>query len=1066
MPENKLLDLINSSTGNQPEPVVQRRLSSPELTSVDIESSLNTMAPLGKELTEKKTGLDNFEQQVNSARARAVPIGERANKGNVDFDALEQKNRDQYIKDITYARLKNNMPRGYTMADFEPNMDSYIKETKDLIDRAKQSVLKEVDPSVLFKTISRDPLLSQDINLSRLQDVSGSSDMLGVQRQGGKGSLTESLKKAGATGALFGMAGVVPGAIAATYSFAKDAVTTGFTEDASFNKENPVYEYNPKTGKRQFTQKFINDAATDWVLSGQKVPFADIVKSKLTNRFEQYKYGLTSGQQNFDKALKVLDSLPLKLGAAAELPLGVAQGAFKAFEDIDIYAQNLIKGNTMGAAGREIMSKQSKYNFPSNPSFSFQLGTSIGEMMPSMMLTAATSGGSLGFASSLASLEETLTAASTGYELNAGILSGLEKTMATTTGKVAAGLAAGVKGVQKVGGGAFVDNVLGMIPSYYPIVHSHYYEDLYRKGFRGDELETKANERAMISLMTEAIYNPFHSIGAVSKGSMINSLLNANKVNWGSTLGTLAKASAKSFLPEAFEETVNKVADDWQDFLDTKQLAGNPELTFMRSLMSTKEGESYKFKNILTSVANSGSEFVLGGMAGLIMGGRGEFKNLQGTPMQSRALNMALADINGFNKTVDNFIGNKKITQAEGEKLKAFVNTLAPYHQAAQEKNLEGIPAAQWALYSAKLNEAANKMLDPTITPAQKQSLVNTISQSKKALSSLENGMYIGSTIMDNNDVEQLASSQSPYGVLTNEQAYRIGINGAYKTEVADLNDNPMVTDEIRNLAEQMRNGEVAFEDQHGAPVILDAQGNVIDGKKRVAKALADGVTKINTLTPVTEQESEAAVLDAINNGIDERFNEVTLEGLSEDDKTKVKNVVEEFKQRKLREQQRLQQGEKRADVEGSEFELTPEVEQGVEMQQRNVVWAISQLNSLGINNDKAAEIVASMLGNNISKAEVKAYMSNIAGPLSEMLKQTEETPTEQSISEPVPNLSVADQIASLKEKMSSGELSKAERAETRQQINDLANSEEISTFTRIINEATNLITRSDKNCP
>lgn len=1066
MPENKLLDLINSSTGVVPQKPTPISFNTKTLTPAEIQSSLEGMAPLGKADVQKKSGLDNFEQQVNATRYRAVPIGQRDNTGYQNIDEVEGKNREQFIKDITYSRLKNSMPRGYTMADFEPNIDFYINQTKDLIEKAKQNITKDIDPGVLFKTISRDPSLSQDINLSRLQDVSGSTDMLGVQRRGGQGDLSTSLKKAGATGALFAPFGALPGVAAAGYSFAKDAVTTGFTEDVSFNKENPVYEYNEKTGKRQFTKKFIDDAAADWVLTGQKVPFADLVKSKLTNRFEQYKYGLTEGQKNFDKAIKVLDSLPIKSGAAIELPLGIAQGAFKAFEDIDIYAQNLIKGNTMGAAGREIMDKQSKYNFPSNPSFSFQLGTSIGEMMPSLMLTAATSGGSLGFASSLAALEETLTTASTGYELNAGLISGLRNTMATTTGKVAAGLAAGVKGVQKVGAGAFIDNVIGMIPSYYPIVHSHYYEDLYRKGFRGDELESKANERAMISLMTEAIYNPFHSIGALSEKSMINSLLNANKVNWGSTLGTLAKASAKSFLPEAFEETVNKVADDWQDFLDAKQLSGNPELTFMRSLMSTKEGESYKFKNILSSVANSGNEFVLGGLAGLIMGGRGEFKNLQGTPMQSRALDMALADIDGFNKIVDNYIGNKKISQAEGEKLKGFVNTLAPYHQAAQQKDLKGIPAAQWALYSAKLNEAANKMLDPTITPAQKQSLVNTISLSKSALNSLENGMYISSTIMDNNDVEQLASSQSPYGVISNEQAYRIGINGAYKTDVADLNDNPMVTDEIRNLAEQMRNGEFAFEDQHGAPVVLDAQGQIIDGKKRVAKALADGVTKINTLTPVTEQESEAAVLDAINNGIDERFNEVTLEGLSEEDKTKVKNVVEEFKQRKLREQQRLQEGEKRADVEGSEFELTPEIEQGVEMQQRNVVWAISQLNSLGVNNDKAAEIIASMLGNNISKAEVKAYMSNVAGPLSEMLKETEETPEEQSISETSPTESIADQIASLKEKMSSGELNKAERAEARQQLNDLANSEEISTFTRIINEASNLITRSDKNCP
>jgi hypothetical protein len=1066
MPENKLLNLINSAAGAKTEEVTPIDFNTKSLSPIEIKDSLGKMAPLGKEITQKKTGLDNFEQQATATRYRAVPIGERDNKGTVNFDEQEQNNREKYIKDITYARLKNNMPRGYTMADFEPNMDYYVNETKNLIDKTKQAILKDVDPAVLFKTISRDPSLSQDINLSRLQDIDGSSDMLGIQRVGGRGNLTQSLAKAGMTGAAFMPFGPVASAIGATYSFAKDAVTTGFTEDESFNKENPVYEYNPKTGRRQFTKKFIDDAAADWVLTGQKVPFADLVKSKLTNRFEQYKYGLTTGQQNFDKALKILDKIPLKLGAAAEFPLGVAQGAFKAFEDIDIYAQNLIKGRSEGKAASEVMSKQSNYNFPSNPSFSFQVGTSIGEQIPSGMLTIATSGMGLGFGAELAAIEETLGAAAMNVELRAGINAGLRNAMATTTGRVAAGLAAGVKGIQKIGIGNVMDNGLSMIPGFYPIVHSHYYEDLYKKGFRGDELERKANERATISLLSEMIYNPFHSIGALSGQSMINALLSASKVTWGSTLGNLAKATAKSFLPEAFEETVNKVADDWQDFLDAKQLSDNPELTFGRSLMSTKEGESYKFKNILSSVANSGNEFILGGVAGLLMGGRGEFRNLQGTPLQSKALDMALADIDGFNKTIDNYIGKNKVTPAEGEKLKAFVNTLAPYHQEAKGKDLKGIPAAQWALYSAKLNEAANKMLDPTITPSQKQSLVNTISQSKKALSSLENGMYIGSTIMDNNDVEQLASSQSPYGVLTNEQAYRIGINGAYKTEVADLNDNPMVTDEIRNLAEQMRNGEIAFEDQHGAPVILDAQGNVIDGKKRVAKALADGVTKINTLTPVTEQESEAAVLDAINNGIDERFNEVTLEGLSEDDKTKVKNVVEEFKQRKLKEQQRLQQGEKRADVEGSEFELTPEVEEGVEMQQRNVVWAISQLNSLGINNDKAAEIVASMLGNNISKAEVKAYMSNIAGPLSEMLKQTEETPTEQSISEPVPNLSVADQIASLKEKMSSGELSKAERAETRQQINDLANSEEVSTFTRIINEATNLITRSDKNCP
>jgi hypothetical protein len=686
MPENKLLNLINSSTGTNTEDVAPVAFNTKTLTPLEIKDSLGRMAPLGKEVTQKKTGLDNFEQQVNTTRYRAVPIGERDNTGTINFDEQEQRNRDKYIKDITYARLKNNMPRGYTMADFEPNMDFYVNETKDLIDKTKQAILKDVDPGVLFKTISKDPTLSQDINLSRLQDVDGSSDMLGVLRRGGKGSLTESLKKAGLTGAAFGTLGLVPGAIAAGYSFAKDAVTTGFTEDESFNKENPVYEYNPKTGKRQFTQKFINDAATDWVLTGQKVPFADLVKSKLTNRFEQYKYGLTTGQQNFDKALKTLDKLPLKLGAVAEFPLGFAQGAFKAFEDIDIYAQNLIKGNTMGRAAMETMNKQSGYNFPSNPSFSFQLGTSIGEQMPSAMLMAATGGMGLGFGAELSAIEKTLGSAATNVELRAGINAGLRDVMATTTGRVATGLAAGVKGVQKVGAGAFVDNIISMIPGYYPIVHSHYYEDLYRKGFRGDELERKASERAMISLMTEAIYNPFRSIGALSEKSMMNSLLNASKVNWGSTLGNLAKASAKSFLPEAFEETVNKVADDWQDFLDAKQLSGNPELTFARSLMSTKEGESYKFKNILSSVANSGNEFVLGGVAGLLMGGRGEFRNLQGTPLQSKALDMALADINGFNKTVDNYIGNNKITQAEGEKLKAFVNTLAPYHQAAQEK--------------------------------------------------------------------------------------------------------------------------------------------------------------------------------------------------------------------------------------------------------------------------------------------------------------------------------------------------------------------------------------------
>ena len=233
MPENKLLNLINSATGTKTEDVTPVAFNTKTLTPLEIKDSLGRMAPLGKEVTQKKTGLDNFEQQVNATRYRAVPIGERDNTGTINFDEQEQRNRDKYIKDITYARLKNNMPRGYTMADFEPNMDFYVNETKVLIDKTKQAILKDVDPGVLFKTISKDPTLSQDINLSKLQDVDGSTDMLGIQRRGGKGSLTESLKKAGLTGAAFGTLGLVPGAVAAGYSFVKDAVTTGFTEDES-----------------------------------------------------------------------------------------------------------------------------------------------------------------------------------------------------------------------------------------------------------------------------------------------------------------------------------------------------------------------------------------------------------------------------------------------------------------------------------------------------------------------------------------------------------------------------------------------------------------------------------------------------------------------------------------------------------------------------------------------------------------------------------------------------------------------------------------------------------------
>lgn len=600
------------------------------------------------------------------------------------------------------------------------------------------------------------------------------------------------------------------------------------------------------------------------------------------------------------------------------------------------------------------------------------------------------------------------------------------------------------------------------------------YQEGLNKGLTGEDLAAYTLKRTATSLAIEAISVPFIPSRWVGEGNMVKNILNAEKKQWTKAAFELGEG----FFGEGAEEVLDKMKNDYIDS-QLEKVNYQKQLDLYSKGLITEKPIAPKEYDWKTSFGSTAEDFLVGGISGMLFK-LGPAINVLNAPTQGNALYRATQNIQAFNSKVDKMLSQGKLDSDQAESLKGFVATIQPHVKAAENKKLEGISAAQWAIESAKLNEAASLMTNPTWTATasteDKENVTNMAFSASNNMKMIEKGYWLKDKAVSSDQINIISQFETPANMYTDEQRDTIARIGLFETKTIDLKSGNTVAPKmpdgsfdntIPQMAQQIREGKMVFENTTGLPPVLDNAGNVIDGKKRMAKALADGATQMDVLVPVPQAKIEQQLTDALNNGVGVSLNTNAIKQYDPETQRLIKDISSQFIQLSQSEIEKAAAEDRAAaEFKGTAFEAPQSVSQVT----RPWYWAINQLMQAGIQENEIPKIVAAMVGNNASEGAIKSFMETNKATFAKPTRTATQTTTNAATqTAPVATaVSIADQIRSLTEQLKQGGLSREQKKQMSEQLRTLSNSEKISNFTKIVNEleSKGVAQRLDKNCP
>jgi hypothetical protein len=600
------------------------------------------------------------------------------------------------------------------------------------------------------------------------------------------------------------------------------------------------------------------------------------------------------------------------------------------------------------------------------------------------------------------------------------------------------------------------------------------YQEGLNKGLSGEDLAAYTLKRTATSLAIEAISVPFIPSRFVGEGNIVKNILNGEKKQWTKAAFELGEG----FFGEGAEEVLDKMKNDYFDS-QLEKAEYQKQLELYKNGQLAKPPIPPKEYSAFKSFKSSAEDFLVGGISGMLFKA-GPAINVLNAPTQGNALYKATQNIQGFNSKVDQMLSQGKLDNNQAENLKGFVSTIQPHVEAAKNKKLEGISAAQWAIESAKLNEAATKMTDPTwvstASTEEKENVTNLAQSASVNMKMIEKGYWLKDKAVSSDQINTISQYETPANMYTDEQRDTIARIGLFETKTIDLKSGNTVAPKmadgsfdntIPQMAQQIREGKMVFENTTGLPPVLDNAGNVIDGKKRMAKALADGATQMDVLVPVPQAKIEQQLTDALNNGVGVSLNTNAIKQYDPETQRIIKDISSQFIQLSQSEIEKAAAEDRAAaEFKGTAFEAPQSVSQVT----RPWYWAINQLMQAGIEENEIPKIVAAMVGNNASEGAIKSFMETNKATFAKPTRTATQATTDAAAqTAPVATaVSIADQIRSLTEQLKQGGLSREQKKQMSEQLRTLSNSEKISNFTKIVNEleSKGIAQRLDKNCP
>jgi hypothetical protein len=376
------------------------------------------------------------------------------------------------------------------------------------------------------------------------------------------------------------------------------------------------------------------------------------------------------------------------------------------------------------------------------------------------------------------------------------------------------------------------------------------------------------------------------------------------------------------------------------------------DMTLLRSIEGTlddnarrEQGIKIENKPFIEVIKENGAKAIIDGGSGFVMGlmARGKYKQSE---MQLNGIAEAFRNPEQLSLDVQKEVANGRLSKEQAKTFQDFLTTIEPQYLKTlnETTDINGVQSPKYtpqtavkiAIERTKVQQATEALknlnasvekktiyetdkngnivektvyrhkdgklyeTEETSTKGRRASLLREKSTAEERARRFEAGYNIENKLVSGWEMADLVDANSLNGKAKEGQREAIMANAPYEAVEVNVNDFANQP-EIAELVSQIESGKLDVtnvEENNIAPPTIDAEGNVIDGKKIVAKAIVEsaferGGGKITFMKPITNE----AYTEAANEAFETKIGDTApiTEGLPENEVIGVNAMSDAF---------------------------------------------------------------------------------------------------------------------------------------------------------------------------
>ena len=346
-----------------------------------------------------------------------------------------------------------------------------------------------------------------------------------------------------------------------------------------------------------------------------------------------------------------------------------------------------------------------------------------------------------------------------------------------------------------------------------------------------------------------------------------------------------AKGVGKEMIASGAEEGLQSLATAPFDFDAADRKIAEIQKGVQEGKIDPQEGQALIAETKMTigkAIKQATGEAVIGAVTPIYMKSihlpsltlnNAEIQGLGYAMENQDALDDYLAQYVKTGKTVETYREKK----AQADKVRDFVSQVkneydywatndapALYQEAKGRKVMTSSDAMKMGVQVAKLNSIAQQIATST-DEFQTNNLKGQAKLVAESIRNINNGTDIGQSRVTSEQIASMVAKTTPIGNFTTEQANRIIEQPGFQQDVLsgarDFNRIVKNDPEVSQYVQDIEQGRLKIDDKVSGNPILDANNNIIDGKKRFAKAFVDAKNSGNFNLSVTKAVEGKALL-------------------------------------------------------------------------------------------------------------------------------------------------------------------------------------------------------------